>query len=1188
MNTGNFPNNDESTFLINPGANHDSGDGSTRQQKIPVSNMDFNHMFSPIQLVKMFQDNYIENENPDGAQKSTSIAGLLWNKHDDGEQRNASGSVEGAGDTLRALMSNGSNPIDSRSRQQQRQEHQEHFMAIVEQESLITPSSPPDTTTSQGSVHEDTAAYSYSHHQGSQPGSLAGSLRRSSSVRTPVSQPLSVPAGSSLSHRRSVQYDGRHMPPIPSSPQLRPSSRLSLASYGSSNNAARSHAIQPPASARPSSSTGDHHYYQNHLQHQRYQMGRPATSRPVPMHGVVSAGTDFSSHPLQIHSAIGPSTKYQKQQQQQQQRQHQPPTQQLQPSLSQPQMPCDMSLRHEVLDKIARKSQPNTPYDANISAPSGSHRPPSSMGLRPVSSMGHPHSQPIYTSEDITVLPGDSRLRAFLSSQNLNNAGMSSSHDGGSQAHHIPQHHYQQYQQQQQQHQLKSSSSYTSGLNQRQDTASHFGSIRRAELAALSQVRKTSDSSAHLLTPNDFNGPLPKRVGNMVLDDEIGEWVEVSEYVQAQNRKNSPGSRGNNGHVGNSSGPLVESPLHSAYKGPASGRSSMSMHSHVSAFPEPLATNVGGRNSNSTIGMGLISPVENQRTVVREMAERKAARRNSTSQRRPIEDEALGSIVQRLMTPATSPDGCTALDLSGSGIRNLSGLAQLTSRLEAICLSGNKLRSLSGLPTGLVSLRAPSNWIRFSVGDVDKFSFARELPHLEEIDLSANEIGDISVFSGLRHLRILELNRNRIESLHGLRGCRRLLQLGLRDNIVTNFDLDAIEAPLLASLDLFNNRLRVITASIADFTHLSRVNMVKNDLEQVELHGAPAEAVRELRLSENPLLMRSNSGVVEVGNWQAKYPNLKTLYLDICNIRQLARPTNSRSSNVDVHSKSDMAASSWLSLFNLSLRGNALQPLLAIDFDCLSNLKNLYAPDTHMVLPRSLPIMNHLLQLVLCNAGLSQLPVNMGSALPQLKLLDVSNNPELNDPQPILQLAQSLEVLKCRTVGFGDGNVATPGIQTFPDVPNDNNSNSNGNSATYALESTGERNLLRTLSKMRRLRRLDLRFNQCNRDLYAPPPSLASQALQAGASSGSAVLSLDGALSPQMAGQGDGSAAASGAVSSARIDEDAWLRQDHAYVHSLKLTQQTELAQRREKYWISAISLFPRLEELDGIKVGPH
>ncbi|KAJ1724866.1 hypothetical protein LPJ53_000934 [Coemansia erecta] len=1204
MNAGSFPANDESTFMINPAGNQDAGSGSMRQQqqRPPVSAADFNHMFSPIQLVRMFQQGGIAEENNSNSdtQNSTSIAGMLWNKHGPGDQGGGdiSGSMDGAGDTLKQLMSNGSNPVDSQRRQQQRQEQQEQFMALVENESLITPSSPPETVMSPSSALDDMMSM---HYQNSV---TEGSLRRSSSARVAATQQSvasSMPANSSLANRRSVQYDGRNMPPIPSSPQLRPSSRMSLASYGSSNNVgnARNYAIQPPASARPSGSN-DHYYYNQQPSQQRYISGRPNSSRPVPMHGVNSAAADFASHPLQIHSAVVPSTRYIQQQQQPPPPQHQlPPV----PPPSQSYMQGDMSLRHEVLDKVARRSQPSTPYDVHIPPVSGSQRPPSSMAPRPGSSMdyGHPQQQqqPLFTPDDITVLPGDSRLRAYMWSQN-NSQNNGDDNDSSVQ----PQ---SQQPLRQRQNQLKSSSSYTSGLN-RPASSARYNSLRRNDPAALSQVRKTSDSSAHLLTPKDFNMPLPDRVGDMVLDKRIGEWVHISEYSPQMGRGDSPNMRANTSHVSSNSGyqqqQQMESPLN-----PTSGRSSMSIHSHASAFPQPLPTNNDGgdgasRNNHSragstAIGMGLVSPVEHQQHgAVREMSERKVVRRDSAAQRRPIVDEALGSIVQRLMTPATSPDGCTALDLSGSGIRNLSGLSQLTSRLEAICLSGNKLRSLSGLPTGLVSLRAPSNWIRFSAGDADKFSFARELPHLEEIDLSANEIADISVFSGLRHLRSLELNRNRIESLGELRGCRRLILLSLRDNIVTDFDLEAAEAPLLSTLDMYNNRIRVVPASIAGFMNLMKVNMVKNDLEYVDLGGASAESVRELRLSENPLLMRRNSGVVEVGAWRAKFPNLKTLYLDICNIRQFARPVDAPSSNGASDSLSLLAspsspsssAASWSSLFNLSLRGNALQPLLAIDFDCLSSLKNLYAPDTQTVLPRSLPVMGHLLQLVLCNAGLTRLPSNLGAALPQLKLLDVSNNPELNDMQPLLQLASSLEVLKCRAVGFGDGSTAIPGVQVFPDVPGDSN---NSNSSSFTQDSASECTLLRNLAKLRRLRRLDLRFNRCNSDLYAPPPVLASQAMQGsgaggnGGVAGTAALSLDGALSPQMSGQGD-AGAAQGLVSSARIDEEMWLRQDHTFVLNLKLARLTHLTQRRDNYWILAISLFPRLEELDGIKVGPH
>ncbi|KAJ2347159.1 Leucine-rich repeat protein, partial [Coemansia sp. RSA 2618] len=540
---------------------------------------------------------------------------------------------------------------------------------------------------------------------------------------------------------------------------------------------------------------------------------------------------------------------------------------------------------------------------------------------------------------------------------------------------------------------------------------------------------------------------------------------------------------------------------------------------------------------------------------------------------RPIEDEALGSIVQRLMTPATSPEACTVLDLSGAGIRTLTGLSQITSRLEAICLSGNKLQSLSGLPTGLVCLRAPSNWIRFSPADQEKFMFARELPHLEQIDLSANEISDISVFSGLRHLRVLELNRNRIDSLRELHGCRRLSHLRLRDNFLASFDLAASESPLLTTVDMFNNRLRVVSASIADFGQLAKVNMVKNDLEKIELHGAAAEGIRELRLSENPLILRRNGGAVDADQWMAKFPNLKTLYLDVCSVRQLGRLGSADASNLQSVASVDENAG-WPSLFNLSLRGNALRPPLAIDFACVRNMKNLYTPDTQMTLPRTLPPMHSLLQLVMCNAGLTQLPLNMGAAMPHLRLLDVSNNPDLVDFAPILQLSASLEILKCRAVGFGDSvaGATTPfessgGLKTFPDP---DRSSSNGQT------------MLQHLSKLRRLRKLDFRFNKCTAELYAPLlPSVPGSA-----------SALDGVLSPQMPGtsvMGEGGhVPVAMPTGMARIDEEAWLRQDHAYVSSLKMTRQTAVLRRRENYWIAAIRLFPRLEELDGTKTGPH
>ncbi|KAJ2798857.1 Protein nud1 [Coemansia guatemalensis] len=1144
-----FQTNDGGTFIVDMAAST-SGDGEMRQRP-PVSASDFNHMFSPLTIEQMFR------RSPSGGdgsntRSSVSITGMLW-------QNNGSvgvgSSVESAGDTLKQLLSNGSNPVENAQHGQQQQQQQQppqqpqqyrgqymsQQMSMADNGALITPFSPPETVVSPAGTHEEARAQSLTAVA---TAATTDDIPRPGSARSSVAGALPPqPPLRQISQRRSALLEPRRIPLIQNMQNPRPASRASIASFSTTD--ASVHQSQP-ASSYGSNYAGvaPVPLAQNlrMLPQQPAERVPPATAnpqrrtahRPAPMQEAGQA--DYYSHQPQIHSAIGPGNR----------------------------QPADLSLRHEVLDRVARRSQPSTPQDAHVPLPSSQR--PGSVVQHPGSYAEHGYAYGPHTGNDITMLPGDNRAQSYMWS-----TGESP--------------------EQQQQQQL----GYQDTRQQRNTAAqsaahrpaslSQFGSLRKADYPGVGQVRKSSDGSAKLLTPKDFNGLLSDRIGDMVLNKEIGEWVHIKDYTQPSQNV-SPDMQGSQGQLQDVQARLVS-------REPSSKRSSVSIHSHTSAFPLPLPTK--DKSGLNSYGIGLISPVENQRKHVREMSERQSLRRGGSLRGRPIEDDALGSIVQRLMTPATSPETCTALDLSGSGIRNLSGLSQLTSRLEAICLSGNKLQGLSGLPMGLVSLKAPSNWIRFSPTDGEKFIFARELPHLEEIDLSANEISDVSVFSGLRHLRILELNRNRVESLRDLRGCRRLLHLRLRDNILTTFDLEASETPLLATLDVFNNRLRVVPANVAGFTQLARINMAKNDLEKIELHGPAAESIRELRLSENPLIMRRSGRTIDVDLWTIKFPNLKTLYLDICNIRQLCRSGNvyagDTSNPQSLTSVDDNTG--WGSLFNLSLRGNALRPPLDIDFACLRNMKNLYTPDTLLTLPRTLPQMNHLLQLVMCNSGLTQLPLNMGAALPQLKLLDVSNNPELVDPTPIIQLSSSLEVLKCRAVGFGSashltsdsadiaGRWSTGEVETFPDAEN-------GNGLRQEVDaSIDEQRILRWLSKLRRLRRLDFRFNRCTADLYAPPPS---SAYVVGAAS-----VLDGALSPQAPGQsvmGDGghpgAHAATVPGNMARIDEETWLRQDHAYVTGLKMARQTALIRRREGYWISAIRLFPRLEELDGIKIGPH
>ncbi|KAJ1735748.1 Leucine-rich repeat protein [Coemansia biformis] len=1116
---------DGGTFIINP----DSGpaDGGELRRP-PVSAAGFNHMFSPLTIEQMFLHSPAR-ETASNTGAAMSLAGMLW--QNSGGGGGGDGSIGSAGDTLRQLLSNGSNPAENGSSHHQQdprlpqQYHSQHMepLSPTDNESQIAPYSPPDTIGSGASIADDAlprlaAAAAAATAAVNDAAALHAEMLRS---------PPQPPPRQQLSHRRSAQMEPRRLPLIQNQAHLRPSSQASMASLsvtsGDPHRGQGDAQDQHGDRAALTYATQSPHMFPA----QPTMRAVPATAnplqrvvhRPAPM--PTADQSDFYNQPLQVHSAIGSGSR----------------------------QPADLSLRHEVLDKVARRSHPTTPHDAITPLPNGQRPTSMVQGPSSVPSYGYPCNELL--NSDITMLPGDSRARAYMWDSSVRSEQQMGLRDL-------------------RQHRQQRGGTLQMDTN-RTGSVSRVGSLRRIDYPGIGQVRKSSDSSAQLLTPKDFIGSLPDRIGDMVLNRELGEWVNINDYVRAL-RTGSPDARGAQVQP-------QEAPARVESRGPSSKRSSISIHSHMSAFPLPLPTNE--KTSHGPYGIGLISPVENQRKQVHEMAERQPLRRGASMRERPIVDDALGSIVQRLMTPVASPEACTSLDLSGAGIRSLAGLSQITSRLEAISLAGNKLQSLAGLPMGLVSLRAPSNWIRFSPGDRERFIFARELPHLEEIDLSTNEISDIGIFSGLRHLRVLELSRNRIESLRELRGCRRLLHLRLRDNALTSFELDASEAPLLTTLDLCNNRLRIVPASIADFAQLTKINMVKNDLEKIELRGPAADAVRELRLSENPLIMRRNGGAIDADAWMAKFPNLRTLYLDVCNIRQLCRM--GRVSDGDAGSPHSVSSAGegvgWLSLFNLSLRGNALQPPLDIDFACLCNVKNLYSPDTRMALPRMLPQLTHLLQLVVCNTGLVHLPANMGAALPHLKLLDVSHNPELVDLAPILQLAPSLEILKCRAVGFGGlGNVII------------------GSPVAAGAEAAGgqlacdELALLALLSRLRQLRRLDLRFNRCTSDMYAPlPVSVAA---------GRAASVLDGALSPLAQGQSvmgeAGHAAAAAAAMAAvsggmsRFDEEVWLRQDQAYVAGLKMSRQGALIRRRESYWIAAIQAFPWLEELDGIKAGPR
>ncbi|KAJ1670610.1 Leucine-rich repeat protein, partial [Spiromyces aspiralis] len=246
-----------------------------------------------------------------------------------------------------------------------------------------------------------------------------------------------------------------------------------------------------------------------------------------------------------------------------------------------------------------------------------------------------------------------------------------------------------------------------------------------------------------------------------------------------------------------------------------------------------------------------------------------------------------------------------------------------------------------------------------------------------------------------------------------LRRCPRLETLRARENSITSLDLNWPEFPELANIDLYRNRITSLSSIDKSFK-LRSMNLECNDITHIHIRH-PVPSLRVLRLSENTRLFRHASGVVDIAKWVNCFPGLKTLYMDGCQARYLGCNSS--------HEK--VAASPWLSLYNLSVRGQTGAGELVLDLTCFRHLRNLYVSKQRVSLPRALPALPHLVQLELWNVGLTRLPPNLSSAALRLELLDVSNNPDLRDLSPIYH-CHSLRILRCRYIGWGSSQPRAP------------------------------------------------------------------------------------------------------------------------------------------------------------------
>ena len=198
------------------------------------------------------------------------------------------------------------------------------------------------------------------------------------------------------------------------------------------------------------------------------------------------------------------------------------------------------------------------------------------------------------------------------------------------------------------------------------------------------------------------------------------------------------------------------------------------------------------------------------------------------------------------------------LDLSKNKIRYIPNNIQFLTFLEVLKISNNQLLELPeelGVLTRLKKLFLNENSLQFLPRNL--FS---KMVGLEEIYLYKNQLEDIcdsssSIFDNMKHLKFLDihsnhltifniftempildsllLSYNQLQHINGLDKCYNLTNLDLNNNKISEFPSDILKLKKLSTLNLQNNDLNSIPNTLGLMNNLIRLNIEGNPLKRL-------------------------------------------------------------------------------------------------------------------------------------------------------------------------------------------------------------------------------------------------------------------------------------------------------------------------------------------------------------------
>ena len=322
-------------------------------------------------------------------------------------------------------------------------------------------------------------------------------------------------------------------------------------------------------------------------------------------------------------------------------------------------------------------------------------------------------------------------------------------------------------------------------------------------------------------------------------------------------------------------------------------------------------------------------------------------------------------------------DELQTVNLSRRRLESCVRLKEFLPMLEEVDLQGNELSYLTGIRASVRVLNVAQN--RHTV----MASFGHLL-HLEELDISGNQIDSLSHLSCLKHLHTLKADNNAISSLDGIDRIRSLVHVSLSGNRLKGVNLATTQWAGLETLDASHNQL-ISIRGLSLMRRLKSLNLDHNDLNMVDL--APAmPRLRVLRVSGNVHLQ-----TLDV----APAKRLRTLYVDYCDLDRIENlDLLEHLDNLSMRQQAE-AAIAWPAdqlrdVRRLFLSGNAFPQGISTS-TTVDARKPIAAAVPLQPMPQPLRFLN-LVYLELSACQLMQLPEDLAEVAPNLRSLNLDHN----------------------------------------------------------------------------------------------------------------------------------------------------------------------------------------------------